>query len=166
MRIATGGGPGAGTPGIDELDPSVITDAFGALDANGYATRSGYHFQMWLPGPTAGATPGYGEAPGGGGVGVGGGAPGPAGFPDSDNAENMWCSYAWPVRAENSGNRAFFVNDEGLIYQCQNNSAAPFSGTLTPPDFGEAYVDPADMASGLRIGTAGGNANTIWVPIQ
>jgi prepilin-type N-terminal cleavage/methylation domain-containing protein len=166
MRIASPGGPATGTPGIDELDPSVITDAFGVLDANGLAARSGYFFQMWLPGPTAGTTPGLPEAAGGGPGGAGGGAPGPGGFPDSDNAENMWCCYAWPIRADQTGNRAFFVNDEGLIFQFDNRGASPFSGTALMPDFGEAYNDPADMASGVRIGIAGGDQGTIWAPVQ
>ncbi|MBL8862426.1 MAG: prepilin-type N-terminal cleavage/methylation domain-containing protein [Planctomycetes bacterium] len=166
MRIATGAGPGAGTAGVDELDPSVITNAFGTLDANGYASRSGYYFQMWLPGPTAGVVAGLPEAAGAGAGGAGGGAPGPGGFPDPDNAEILWGCYAWPVRAGDTGNRVFFVSSEGLVLQYENRTATPFSGTANPPDFGEAYTDPADMASRMRIGVAGGNQSSIWTPVQ
>src|SRR5690242_11990546 len=67
LRVNDGTGlPTAGTAGTDELNPSVLSSAFGNVDANGYVTRSGYFFQMYLPDATAGgATPGIGEGPAG-----------------------------------------------------------------------------------------------------
>lgn len=165
LRIDAGGAPGAGTPGRDELDPSVIANAFGDVDPQSLVARSGYYFQIWLPGPTAGVVAGLPEAAGAG-PGIGGGAPGPGGFPDPDNAENLWCCYAWPVRADNTGNRVFFINEEGSLWQFENRLAAPFSGTTKTPQFDEAYIDAGDMASGVRMGTAGGNEGSIWTPIQ
>ncbi|MCY2959072.1 MAG: prepilin-type N-terminal cleavage/methylation domain-containing protein [Planctomycetota bacterium] len=165
LRIASGGGPAAGTPGVDELDPNVISDAFGDVDPQSLVARSGYYFQIWLPGPNSGTVPGFAEAAGSG-PGIGGGAPGPDGFPDPDNAENLWCCYAWPVDADSTGNRVFFVNEEGTIWQFENRLAAPFSGTTKSPAFDEAYTDAGDMSSGVRMGVAGGNENSIWAPIQ
>ena len=34
---------------------------------------------------------------------------------DADNAELAWCAYAWPANFGNTGNRAFFVNQQGEI---------------------------------------------------
>lgn len=166
LRIDSGGGPGAGTPGVDELDPSVIANAFGDVDPQSLVARSGYYFQIWLPGATTGGVvAGLPEAAGAG-PGIGGGAPGPGGFPDPDNAENLWCCYAWPVNADSTGNRVFFINEEGSIWQYENRLAAPFSGTSKTPSFDEAYTDAGDMASGVRIGTPGGNEASTWSPIQ
>lgn len=165
LRIDAGGAPGAGVPGVDDLDPSVISEAFGDVDPQSLVARSGYYFQIWLPGPTAGVVPGLPEAAGAG-PGIGGGAPGPGGFPDPDNAENMWCCYAWPVRADSTGNRVFFINEEGSLWQFDNRLAVPFSGTSKAPLFDEAYADAGDMSSGVRMGTEGGNEGSVWTPIQ
>lgn len=165
MRIAGPGGPMAGVVGVDELDPNVIANAFGDVDPQSLVARSGYFFQIWLPGPSGGPVAGFAEAAGAG-PGMGGGAPGPSGFPDPDNAENMWCCYAWPVNADSTGNRVFFINEEGSLWQFQNRGATPFSGTAKMPLFDEAYTDEGDMASGVRIGVSGGNEDSIWTPIQ
>ena len=52
------------------------------------------------------------------------------------------------------------------MWQFENRLAVPFSGTTKIPDFGEAYTDPADMASGVRIGIAGGTEGSLWAPVQ
>jgi prepilin-type N-terminal cleavage/methylation domain-containing protein len=157
MRVDGGLGPAAGLV-IDQLKPPVLSAAFGQV-ANSVVARSGYMFQMWLPGPTAGGlTPGIAEDP------TGGALIGP--FPDPDNGENMWCCYAWPMQASGAGNRAFCINQEGDMVQYLNR-VAPYSGTVKMPAFDEAFKVLGDMASGLRIGApAGGHDNTIWVPVQ
>jgi hypothetical protein len=60
----------------------------------------------------------------------------------------------------------FFINQEGDLLQCQNRAATPYNGTTNTPGFDEAFQTAGDMASGLRIGTAGGTDNTIWTPVQ
>jgi prepilin-type N-terminal cleavage/methylation domain-containing protein len=158
MRVNTGGGvAGAGTAGTDELTPSVLSTAFGNVDANGFVSRSGYFFQMWLPDVTAGATPGLAEQP----------APGGAGgtFPDGNNAEILWCCYTWPIDVEGTGNRCFFVNQEGDLLQTNNRSATPFTSTTSTPGFDEAFQTAGDMASPLNVGVAS-PAGNIWVPVQ
>jgi hypothetical protein len=63
----------------------------------GTVVRSGYCFKMYLPGPTAaGLTPGVAENPVGGGNTA-------AGDVDPDNAEILWCCYAWPVQVTQTG---------------------------------------------------------------
>lgn len=157
MRQDVGGSPGIGT---DTLDPSIIAATFGTVDANGLVTRSGYHFQLWLPGPTAGGlTPGVSEQPNVGGA-------DPSNMPDPDNCEFLWCCYAWPIQAGATGNRVFFINQQGDIKQFNNHSATPYSATTKMPSFDEAFETAGDMASPVRVGTAGGNDGTIWVPMQ
>jgi prepilin-type N-terminal cleavage/methylation domain-containing protein len=166
MRVSNAGVPAAGAAATDKLNPPVLSSAFGTVSAaapggvGGLVTRSGYDFQMWLPGPTAGVVPGIAEdAPP-----LGGKTAGP--FPDPNNNEILWCCYAWPMQANGTGNRAFFINQEGDLLQCLNRSATPYTGTIKEPQFGEAYKTATDMASGLRLGVAGGNDNTIWVAVS
>jgi hypothetical protein len=78
----------------------------------------------------------------------------------------MWCCYAWPANVHKTGNRAFFVNQEGDLLQCLNRMATPFDGTILAPTFGDVFTTATDMSSALRIGTAGGPLNTIWVPVN
>jgi len=162
MRVSNAGVPGPGNALTDKLNPPVLSSAFGTVGltaGNPLVTRSGYDFQMWLPGPTAGGlTPGITEDTGGGKL--------AAPFPDPNNNEIMWCCYAWPMQANGTGNRAFFINQEGDLLQYLNRSATPYNGTVKKPLFGEAYKVATDMGSGLRIGTAGGNDNTIWVAVS
>ena len=87
-------------------------------------------------------------------------------FPDPANGALYWCCYAWPVEHGVTGGRAFFVNQEGIVLQCDNDGAAPFSGVGWSPWFGDAFRDRHDMSSGLRIGPPrlGPNATT-WTVV-
>jgi prepilin-type N-terminal cleavage/methylation domain-containing protein len=155
LRVSAAGVPAAGAVGTDELRPSVLSSAFGVVN-NSIVTRSGYNFQMWLPGPTAaGLTPGIAEAANGGAG---------AAFPDPDNCEILWACYAWPMNHQNTGNRAFFVNQEGDLLQTQNRGAAPYDGANAPA-FDAAFTVAGDMGSPVAIGAAGVDLN-IWVPVQ
>ncbi len=157
MRISAGAGLGgaAGANPDDLLSPSVLSSAFGTV-VNGFVSRSGYFFQMWLPDATGGgATPGIAEAPTGGAT----------AFPDSNNAEILWACYAWPIDVEGTGNRCFFVNQEGDLLQCNNRQAAPFTGTASSPTFDEVFTIAGDMASPLGVGVAGISGN-VWTPVQ
>jgi prepilin-type N-terminal cleavage/methylation domain-containing protein len=157
LRVNDGTGlPTAGAAGTDELNPSVLSSAFGNVDANGYVTRSGYFFQMYLPDATAGgATPGIGEGPNGV----------IATMPDGNNSEILWCCYAWPIDVEGTGNRCFFVNQEGDLLQTNNRGTTPYTSTTSVPAFDEVFTAAGDMASALNVGvqTAAGN---VWTPVQ
>ena len=159
LRISNAGVPAAGANPTDLLKPAVLSSAFGTVTAS-LVSRSGYDFQMWLPNATAGGlTPGIAEDL------TGGKAAAP--FPDSNNCEILWCCYAWPMQAGGTGNRTFFINQEGDLLQWNNRSATPYSGTTKMPGFSEAFKTANDMASGLRIGPpAGGADNTIWTAVS
>ncbi len=160
MRMDGGGVPVIGVAGLDNLDPTLLSQAFGTINALGAAVRTGYCFQLWLPGtPGGGMVPGVGELPTTGGA-------DPANFPDAEGSEVLWCCYAWPLASNTSANRAFFVNQDGLIYQCQNRMAAPYTGTANTPAFDEAFTVPGDMGSAVRIGIPGGSNGTIWTTVQ
>jgi prepilin-type N-terminal cleavage/methylation domain-containing protein len=160
MRVSAAGVPAAGANPTDLLNPSVLASAFGNINV-GVVSRSGYYFRMFLPNTTAaGLTPAIPEDPAGGAT---------AGtFPDPDNGEILWCCYAWPMDFNGTGNRAFFVNQEGDLLQSQNRIATPFTGLPgvgVVPTFDECFVTPGDMASGLQTGLATATGS-IWTAVQ
>lgn len=158
LRVSNAGVPAAGAAG-DELDPSVLSAAFGDVN-NSVVTRSGYVFQIFLPDATAGGlTPGLAEAAGGGAD--------PANLPDPDNCEVLWCAYAWPMDRENTGNRVFFINQEGDLMQTMNRdtAAVTYEGAAGGPAFDAAFTVAGDMGSAVANGAAGADGN-IWVPVQ
>jgi type IV pilus assembly protein PilA len=157
LRISNAGVPAAGNAATDLLNPAILSSSFGTLTAS-RVSRQGYFFQMWLPAATVGGLVGGIAEDATGGKLV-------APFPNSNNNELMWCCYAWPGNHNKTGNRAFFVNQEGDLLQCLNRSATPFDGVATTPGFGEAFVTATDMSSALRIGVANAAGN-IWVPVQ
>jgi hypothetical protein len=146
----------AGTAGTDELNPAVLSGAFGNV-AGSQVTRSGYIFQMYLPGAGSPAALIAEDA-------TGGATAGP--FPDPDNGEVLWACYAWPVAANQTGNRVFFTNQEGDIYQMNNRIATPYEGAAGGPASDAIFSVAADMGSPLGVnGVAATDANT-WVPVQ
>jgi prepilin-type N-terminal cleavage/methylation domain-containing protein len=96
------------------VTPPVLSTAFGAVNATGHVSRSGYVFRMSLPNSTRNF--------------VHEGALGIPGSISASNAEVLWCCYAWPVSFRNSGNRAFFVNQSAEVLGT-NNLPNPYSGT-------------------------------------
>src|SRR5262245_32296096 len=112
----------ASAPGVDVavLHPAILPTPFRALvhDSSDecVVARAGYYFKIYLPGATgAGIVPGVAED---GPPGVGGCTG--AALPDSSNCEIMWCCYAWPIEPRSTGNRCFFVNQEGDLLQTLN----------------------------------------------
>ena len=157
MRISVAGAAAAGVVGTDELTPAVLSSAFGIVDANGVVTRSGYCYAVHLPAAGAAPIAGIAENAGGGAGAV---------FPGSNNAEILWCAYAWPITFNQSGNRAFFINQEGDLLQMNNRVvAAQYSGAAAGPAFDAAYTVVGDMGSAIATGAVGIDTNT-WVPVQ
>jgi len=150
--------PGGQLGSNDSLVPPILPTAFGAIvdDGNdGVVERSGYYFKIFLPGPGGGGAadpiPAVTEDKT---ANVGGTV---ANFPDPDNTEILWSAYAWPVEAGSTGNRCFYINQEGDLLQTVNtgvNAAGPFyDGFATIPAFDAALSDesPADMSARLGI---------------
>jgi len=166
LRISVAGVPAAGVAGTDELTPAVMSAAFGNINATSQVTRSGYIFQLWLPDATVGgATAGIAEDAGPG-AGTGGKQAAP--FPDPDNCEVLWAAYAWPITATQTGNRVFFMNQEGDLMQTNNRVAAPYTGTAGGPAFDAIYTAGGDLASPISISgvPAAANDGNTWVPVQ
>ena len=172
LRFFDPAGPGQGI-GPDPLDPAILPTAFGDIqdDGNdGVVERSGYYFKMFLP--DAGAAPIAG-VPEENDVDGGSAA---AAIPGADNCEILWSCYAWPVEAGSTGNRSFFINQEGDLLQTLNtgaNAAAFYDGFNTIPAFDAALSDEsaADMSARLGItamlvaaGNAANDANT-WTVV-
>lgn len=150
LRVDGGGGvPAAGAAG-DELTPSVLSTAFGNVNPAGEVVRSGYVFQMFLP---DGAAAPQGIAEGGA-------------LPDPDNGEILWACYAWPLQAGNTGNRVFFINQEGDLLATANRDTAAnqYEALGGGPAFSAAYT-VADMSAAIATGAAGVDGNN-WVPVQ
>jgi prepilin-type N-terminal cleavage/methylation domain-containing protein len=155
-RITVAGVPAAGVAGTDNLNPPVMSAAFGVVQ-NSVVTRSGYHFQIWLPDA---ATPPDGTAEA-----LTGGAG--AAMPGSNNGEVMWAAYAWPVTFSQTGNRCFFVNQEGDIYQYNNRGPGPVYSTVAAgPAATAIYKAAGDMGSGIGDATTAPSDGNNWVPVQ
>jgi hypothetical protein len=157
MRADIGGVPGIG---VKRMDPIVLSAGLGIVNSNGLVSHSGYFFEIFLPtAPSGGLTGAVGERPTVGGA-------DPANMPDSDQSEFLWCAYAWPMVARQSGNRAFFINQHGELLQCDNRMATPYSNTLKVPAFDEAFTTSGDMSSPPRVGISGGHDGSVWIPVQ
>src|SRR5262245_6018251 len=138
------------------LDPAILPTAFGDViddPAGDVCARAGYYFKVYLPDATAaGDIAGIAEL---GGVGVGG-SPNGGPFPDSNNCEVIWCCYAWPIEPESTGNRAFFINQEGDLLQTLNNTNASqttklYSGLTSTPDY-DAAMDSTGSSALVGMG--------------
>ncbi len=159
LRESDGAGGTAVGGATETLQPPMLSGALGIVDANGRVTRSGYLFQMWLPDANA-VVGGVAEAAGGG-VDV-------ASAPDPDNSEVMWACYAWPLDYQQTGNRAFFVNQDGDILQT-NNRDLNYDGTATVPGFDAAYTVAGDMSSPTANSAIAGLAPVdtgVWTVLQ
>jgi hypothetical protein len=129
------------------ISPPVLSTAFARVE-NGVATRSGYHFRIWLPNKAAVALPE--EATGG-----------PDGAIDAAQAETLWCCYAWPVEAGKSGQRAFFVDQSGDVLAC-DNADARYTGTAKMPAASAARAagSAGAMSAPIAANAAGHDGQT------
>ena len=142
---------------VDILSPSMLSNAFGNI-TNSVVTRSGYAFQMFLPAATvSGATAGVAEAATGGSS---------ATFPDPDNCEILWACYAWPLDYQKTGNRVFFINQEGDLLSMNNRLTTPYSGATGGPDVDAAFSVADDMGSPLGVNGTAAIDTGIWTAVQ
>lgn len=89
------------------MNPPVLSGAFKRVQS-GVVQRSGYLFRVFLPGEDARPLAESDD----------GGAKGRA--VSAREASRFWCAYAWPVAHGTTGQRAFFVDQQGDIYACRN----------------------------------------------
>ncbi len=163
---AVGDAPALGTTPDDILDPPFLATAFGNIaddpNGDGIVERQGYNYKIFLPGPLAGGIiPALAEGPaltsGGAKAADMGAAWGSA------NCEILWSCYAWPVQAGKTGNRAFFINQEGDVISYDNRDGV-YDGLVAAADvpvFDAALADdlPGSMDSDLGLTVMGKTAN-------
>jgi prepilin-type N-terminal cleavage/methylation domain-containing protein len=176
MRIHDGatGLPALGTAPDDLLEPPFLPTAFGHIfddpSGDGVVERQGYYFKMFLPAPLAGglitARPESDSSTDGGAkAGDMGANWGTA------NCEIMWSCYAWPVEVGKTGNRAFFINQEGdlISYDNRDNDYTGIANVANIPTFDAALSDvlPGSMDSGLGLTLMGQQANdsNVWTQV-
>jgi prepilin-type N-terminal cleavage/methylation domain-containing protein len=148
-----------GPANANTLTPPVLAASFRTITAAGIVTKGGYCFQIWLP-DAAGA----GQAEDGVGNALLVAA-------DADSCELAWCAYAWPANLGNTGNRAFFVNEQGEIMFTTQSANLAYDGPAAGPT-ADAAFDPAGngyvagaIMSPLNPGNAGADGET-WVTLQ
>lgn len=151
---------------------ALLSGAYRRVCADGTITRSGYRFRVFLP-----------DARGDGvcETAVSGDVPGRCGDPsvprgpvcpstrservDSRLASQRWCAYAWPVTYGASGNRTFFIDQDGNELCTEE---AHYSGDDGPAP-GAAFASGGIMsilgaipADGMR--SQDGNVWRDWTP--
>lgn len=159
LRVAGDGAAAWGRPGRDHLNPPVLSSAFGQLidDGSGESVilRSGYVYKLWLPGEISGSSvAGVAERA------ALDAARAPGTHPDG--GEVLWCCYAWPQEPGTTGNRVFFVNQEGEILQFANlyrTYGGLLSNGSSQPAFDAAFSVPGDVSSPVAAGAAGSDGN-------
>ena len=151
-----------GGTNTNTLNPPVLAASFRTITAAGDVVKGGYYFRMYLP-----------DAAGAGVVEDGTSANGgqPLAVADADNVELAWCCYAWPANYGQTGNRAFFVNQQGeIMFTLQQVGAAagtPLSGTVVSPQATDAFI--AGGANGILDRLTPGVAaqgGEVWVTLQ
>ncbi|MEZ5978919.1 MAG: prepilin-type N-terminal cleavage/methylation domain-containing protein [Planctomycetota bacterium] len=150
-------GAGAAEVGDDLLSPAMLSAALGNVQAGGVVTRSGYVFAIFLP-DDSDPPVGVAEADDGGMD----GATGP------NECENFWCCYAWPLDVGGTGNRVFFINQDGDIMQYNNRGDTNvYDGVDGGPDYSAAY-SAEDMSAPIANAAAGLDAvdENTWTVVQ
>lgn len=162
VRIYNGGTPQEGAA-ADLLDPTYLPVQFGNVvsdGANGVVERQGYYFKMFLPETGLSPIAGVGELTTGGNPGT---------LPDPDNSELIWCCYAWPVQNTKTGNRAFFINEQGDVMGTQNRTTATntYDAFAGIPTFDAAFTIAGDMGSDPALAQMGLTAqdSNVWTPV-
>ena len=135
------------------LNPPILSSLFARVDANGFTTKAGYAFLLYLP-DTASPAGFVHERFDAGTVDFAGGT----GRVGIDNSEAVWCAYGQPLLYGNSGNRRFFTSHRGDILHSRNDVAkAGGVGAVIQPNaalVGSAITSPA------AVGTQGGDGDT------
>jgi hypothetical protein len=156
----------------------VLSGAFRVLSKEGYVSRSGYFFRIYLASNTGYAVPELptAEWPATEPItGAGSALCGPecstcqdwetpretkTEIPvDPDAGELYWCCYAWPVNYANSGTRTFFVNQDGDVFATED----PAYDGVNGPKPGAAFAEGGlEKIVGKTAGNATGQDGNFW----
>lgn len=139
---------GVGIRGDRRMNPPVLSSLFQKV-VGGRVKRSGYYFRVFLP-----AADGSGVAEND----TGGVKPGQV---DAEQSEVVWCVYAWPVLRGTTGERAFFVNQNGDVLQ---STDAEYSGKDGPAANAAFKSGTSGITGDIAINGKGVDENS-WRPI-
>lgn len=132
-----------------KMNPPVLSAVFRQLEQLRTA-RSGYLFQMWLPGKD--------------GVPVPADAEDAATRIDPTLAESLFTVVAWPVVHGKSGLRAFAVTQQGLVLCCEQDGR--YSGHERPLlPLAPLVPDGKGMHGALAVDAAGDDGQQ-WSPVR
>jgi prepilin-type N-terminal cleavage/methylation domain-containing protein len=139
-------------PNVNVLNPPVLAASFRNIDAAGVVTKGGYCFRIYLPDAAgAGITEDGTQANGGQ----------PLVIADANNCELGWCMYAWPMAFGSTGNRAFFVNQQGEIMFTLQAVNQAYTGVAAGPIATAAFIaGAAGMLDRLTPGVAAVDGET------
>jgi hypothetical protein len=131
----------------------------GPINTNGELLQGGYVYHMFLPSDDkAGndATPEPAKIPG-------------LKSRDADAQEERWCCYAWPAKLGETGNRAFVINQQGMVYET-DNTVQKYDGPGHGPRTGnEAFAKGTRNLKGKLASTDKGekaNDGGNWQPAK
>lgn len=136
------------------INPPVVPVSFGKI-VDGLVQRHGYCFRMYLPGKDGKAASEDGKGLGMKDIAV-----------DPDLAEVTWCCYAWPITAGETGQRTFFVDQNGSITACDNASGR-YSGVAQAPsaDAARVAISEGKMNDPMAV-KAKGRDGQLWVVVK
>jgi type IV pilus assembly protein PilA len=141
------------------IEPPVLSSAFAQVDAQGFTTKAGYAFMIFLPDSAPTASFVHETNAGGMGAGLAGGT----GRVGVDASETAWCAYARPMLLGGTGSRQFFTYQKGDILQ-SSNEVARGQGVASPPAANAAFLG-AGITAPVAVGTKG-NDGDVWKAAQ
>jgi len=145
---------------VSPITPRLLDSTF-QTDANGYVSKNGFYFIIYL------ASDGIGGA--GTDLGMAGTAIAPGPILADAAAVNLqeltWCCYAWPIDQGRTGTRTFMVNEEGVLYQTQAMTLT-YSGTAIIPAANAAYQGLAFQSNVAAGAAAVANDGNVWTVVQ
>ena len=127
------------------VDPALLSAAFRLVEG-GAVKRSGYRFVVYL-------LDRFGQPVG---ERVRGGFA--KGRLDAKAAARYWCAYAWPVASGKTGNRTFFVNQNGDISWTED---ARYSGDRGPDPAAAFRAGGPPLRGKPALGAPGQDGN-VW----
>jgi len=115
FRELSAGGFLRGDELLGRLHPPHLSGAFRTVGSAGEVNRSGYYFRIYLPG--ADGVPHCPDRPGAGYDRV-----------NADLAEEHWFAHAWPMQITLKQRRMFFVNEDGVVFGTELETALGRTG--------------------------------------
>jgi len=148
-----------------EIRPAVLSASLGQVDGNGFSSKGGYLFTIFLP-DTSNPLAGWVHERNNGtsllpvpDLSSSGQAGGGTGKIGTDLAEVIWNCYAIPATIGTSGNRCFYASQSGDLLQ-SHNEVAKHTGAATPMDGRSAFLGDG-ITSQVAVGTKGRD-DDVW----